>query len=159
MQSQVVKKNGKLLLNINGEIFVPNAYMSYVKEQADYVGFKKNGNRLFFGCIQMGDTFFAYEEGIWKAENVYDFSSVKNVLDTIIGTSKKGEIYVLLRINLNVPKWWLEKYPDEVMETSTGKKWLQSPCSKQWKKDCAEFLKRLQSFILTTVFPISRDCR
>lgn len=148
MQSKIVSQNGKLLLDINGEVFAPHAYMSYVRQRADYDGFKKNGCRLFFTCMYMGDTFIGFEPHIWKAENEYDFTVVKNIFDDIIKDSKVGEIYLFIRVNLNAPKWWMEKYPNEIMQNEEGGKWLQSPCSKKWLEDCEKFLSRLQKWIV-----------
>ena len=109
MKSYIEKKNGKLLLNINGESFVPAAYMSYVNERADFDGFKKQGCRLFFSCLYMGDAGSLKRNYVWRGEDKYDFTPFKESLDKVIGNSKVGEIYVLLRVDLNAPSWWREK--------------------------------------------------
>lgn len=147
MKSFIEKKNGKLLLNINGESFVPSAYMSYVNERADYEGVKRNGCRLFFNCLYMGDWLFSKDDYIWKSENEFDFTAFKKSIDKIIGNSKVGEIYVFLRVNLNAPTWWKEKYPEEVMENAEGVKWMQSPSSQRWLNDCEKFLLCLKKYI------------
>lgn len=148
METRVIERNGKLFIEINGETVIPSAYMTYVASQGKYEAFKKIGYNLFFGCVQMGDTFISFARSVWRNENEYDFTPVKEVLDKIIGNSGLGEVYVILRINLNVPKWWIEKYPDEVMQDENGNKWLQSPASAKWRRDCVKFLQLLQDFIV-----------
>ncbi len=148
MEAKIAERNGKLFIYINGKEVIPSAYMTYVAPQGNYEAFKKIGYNLFFGCVQMGDTFIPFTEHVWKSENEYDFTPVKEVLDKIIGSSEPGEIYVILRVNLNVPKWWAEKYPDEVMRDENGNKWLQSSASEKWRDDCVKFLSLLQDFIV-----------
>ena len=146
MYSKVIRQNGKLLLDINGEKIIPSAYMTYVSERGDYEIFKKSGYKLFFGCIQMGDTFLNFSDKILFGENEYDFSPLDELMKRMVGRSNVGDIFIMLRINLNAPKWWLEKYPEEVMCDQSGKKWMQSPCSDKWRETCVKFLQTLKEY-------------
>lgn len=148
MKTSVVRKNNKLLFNINGEDFVPSAYMTYVVPRGEYTKFKEIGYKLFFCYVQMGDCSINFgQPHIWKSEDEYDFSPIKDALDVIIGNSKPGDIYIALRVDLNVPIWWQRKYPNEVMENDKGEKWMQSPNSNKWKEDCVKFLSLMNDYI------------
>ena len=40
MQAMIIKEQGNLMLDVNGERIVPAAYMSYLEDNADYAGFQ-----------------------------------------------------------------------------------------------------------------------
>ncbi len=52
------------------------------------------------------------EEDWWLGEGKYDFKKVDNSLMQIVKANPKAMI--LIRIKLNPPKWWQDKYPDEI---------------------------------------------
>ena len=55
MKASVIKDRAGLSMCINGEKVAPVAYMTYLENNADYEGFKKEGYNLFCICVYMGD--------------------------------------------------------------------------------------------------------
>lgn len=150
---KIERNNDKLVFNIDGRIVVPSAYMTYITDNAEYDGFYNAGCRMFGLCVYVGDNpvneesggLAPFEKGIWVDEETFDFSEFEHNLKKII--CNKDDVYVLLRINLNMPKWWRKKYPEELVLFNNGKKAMQSVFSEQWIKDSCRFLKKLNSFI------------
>ena len=149
---RIIEKNGMLYIDVDGKTIPPLAYMSYLPEYADYDRFGRSGYDLFSACIYMGDGPVNYisgikpfEEGIWKSRCVYDFSSVDRVLRKVL--SGNCNAYIILRVNINAPKWWLEENVDDVTLLEDGTPLMQSVFSKKWKQDVECFLEKLQVYL------------
>ncbi|MBE5747952.1 MAG: hypothetical protein E7352_07260 [Clostridiales bacterium] len=158
MKARVIKKQDNLWLEANGEAIAPAAYMSYLEDNADYVGFQKAGYELFCACVYMGDCPINEFSGvrpfgdyIWKARDVYDFSPIYNSVRKIVGDGTRNA-YIMLRVNLNTPMWWRKENPEELTENSDGKRYMQSVFSEKWKTDAKSFLSRLCQYLRTFAF-------
>ena len=153
----VVSKNKNLIFNVDGKDVAPVAYMSYLPALASYQEFHGLGYELFSACIYLGGMpvnelsgIHAFEPPIWKSRDVYDFSVVDNVVRRALGDVPKG--YLMLRVNVNVPRWWREENPDELVELSNGKKLMQSSFSKKWIKDIQVYFDRLKAHIESSAY-------
>lgn len=150
---RVIRKNGNLLFDLGGREILPAAYMSYCPMDADYEGFYAIGYRLFGYCIYMGDETTSpdsgltvpWEKSIWVSENTFDFSTLDKSLARFSEIAGDEDFYLMLRINLNVPHWWHEKYPDEVIRYKDGRIVMQSPASYKWREDACHFLDVLKN--------------
>ncbi len=151
----VVRRKGTLIFNIDGEEVYPAAYMSYCPNDADYEGFKALGYKLFSYCVYASNItpseqtglLAGWDNGCWPEENRFDFSPLDRGMKRLLGENFEEELYIILRINLNMPRWWREKYPDELMWYNDGKSLMQSVWSVQWRKDASRFLDALKSHI------------
>ncbi len=151
----VVRKNGSLILNIDGNEIYPAAYMSYCPNDADYESFKALGYKLFSYCVYTADItpseqsslLAAWDKGCWVSENEFDFSALDKGMRRLLGGDFKEELYIILRINVNMPRWWREKYRDELIQYNDGKCLMQSVWSKQWRRDAVRFLDALKAHI------------
>lgn len=129
--------------------------MSYCPKDADYEAFAKIGYRLFSYAIYASDAptnefsglLKSWEKGCWIGENEYDFSALDNGMKLISKAEDKNDFYILLRINVNAPYWWREKYPEELITYKDGNKVMQSSASMQWRKDVCRFLDNLKIHI------------
>ena len=153
MKAKIIQRKNNLILWANGEEILPAAYMSYLEQNADYEGFKRAGYRLFCACVYMGDCSInevsnvrPFNDHVWKARGCYDFAPVYNSVKSIVG---KGEqkAYVMLRVNLNAPKWWREENPEELTKLSDGKRYMQSIFSNKWLADAKLFLDKLCAYV------------
>ena len=152
---KIIRKNGNLILNVDGKEVYPAAYMSYCPKDADYEAFAKIGYRLFSYAIYASDAptnefsglLKSWEKGCWIGENEYDFSALDNGMKLISKAEDKNDFYILLRINVNAPYWWREKYPEELITYKDGNKVMQSSASMQWRKDVCRFLDNLKIHI------------
>lgn len=155
METRIEKVNGRLVIQVNGEELPPVAYMSYLEDNADYEGFKKAGYKLYCACVYMGDGTInelhglrAMGDHVWKSRKHYDFTPIKRSVEKIVGDNKE-RVYVMLRVNLNVPKWWREENPDELLVLSDGVKgpFMQSIFSKKWHEDVKKFLAYVCAYV------------
>ena len=152
---KIIRKNGNLILNVDGKEVYPAAYMSYCPKDADYEAFAKIGYRLFSYAIYASDAptnefsglLKSWEKGCWIGENEYDFSALDNGMKLISKAEDKNDFYILLRINVNAPYWWREKYPEELITYKDGNKVMQSSATMQWRKDVCRFLDNLKIHI------------
>ena len=158
MKAQIIRKNDNLMIEANGEPLSPAAYMSYLENNADYEGFKKVGYSLFCACVYMGDCTIneisgvrPFNDHVWKARGVYDFTPVHDSLKNIVGEGKE-KAYVMLRVNLNAPLWWRVENPDECTVLSDGKAYMQSIFSKKWLEDAKVFLEKLCAYVHSCEF-------
>lgn len=148
---KIVEKNGIIVIEKDGGIISPAAYMTYVTANAEYKDFIDAGYKLFSICLSVGGCpaneeagfIKGFEEGIWKTPNEFDFSSLDKNLSKLLGDGKK-ELQVILRINLNMPYWWRERYKEELTLFNNGETLMQSVFSERWKEDAKLFLTKLK---------------
>ncbi len=158
MKAKIINRENDLIVRANGEEILPAAYMSYLENNADYKEFKKAGYTLFCACVYMGDCTInelsgvrPFNDHVWKARENYDFTPVRESVKKIVGDGKE-KVYVMLRVNLNAPKWWREENPDELTRLSDGKTYMQSIFSRKWLEDAKAFLEKLYAYIKTCEF-------
>ncbi len=149
---QIINKNGHLIINVNGVDVEPIAYMSYLPQKASYKSFKESGYNLFCACISIGGMpvnelsgIHPFNESIWKSKNEFDFSVVDKIIKNVLGDNPTG--FIILRINLNMPLWWREENPDEIVKFNNRRVLMQSTFSKKWLKDCRVFFEKLKEHI------------
>ncbi len=155
MKAVIKKVNGNLSLIVNDQAISPAAYMSYLEKNADYDGFYKAGYSLRSVCVYFGDggtnenaKLAPFNRHVWVSEDNFDFSVLEESLRRALGK----ESYVILRVNLNMPIWWREKYPQELTTLSDGKTYMQSAFSKVWLKECEKCLTKLRDYILSSPY-------
>ncbi len=149
--------NGVPNFCVDGEIITPAAYMTYLTQNATYGAFYNAGVRLF--CLEVqASSYPANEEaglsagfapGMWKDENTFDFSSLDSDVSRIFEQTGDRSVKIMLRINLNMPKWWRERNPEELTLFTDGKQLMQSIFSKKWRIDVCKFLDALKRHIET----------
>lgn len=154
MKASIIKEKEGLTIQVDGKNIPPAAYMTYIEKNADYEGFAKAGYNLFCACVYMGDGTINENHGlhclgnhVWKARRHYDFTPVYDSVERIVKADKGAR--VMLRVNLNVPKWWREENPEELVVLSNGEKkpYMQSIFSKKWRKDVEKFLAYLCAYV------------
>ncbi len=153
---KIINKNGNLLFWADGKEILPAAYMTYNPKAGDFAGFRDIGYRLFEYCVYLSDLPVnvenglraSFEPGCRGAEDCFDYSPLDNGMKLVLGDREQAaDIYVLLRINLNMPSRWQEKYPEEMIRYHNGERPLQSVASLQWRKDACLFLQKLKEHI------------
>ena len=155
MKASIVKNGEGLSISVNDEQIAPAAYMTYLEDNADYEGFKKAGYKLYCACVYMGDGTINEAHGahsfgkhIWKSRHHYDFTPVYDSVAKIVGDGKE-KVFVMLRVNLNVPLWWRKENPEELLVLSNEEKkpYMQSIFSKKWREDVEKFLAYLCAYV------------
>ena len=150
----VERKNGALVINKDGKIIPPIAYMTYITERAKYQEFIKAGYKTFSICVYLGDNpvnelagnIGAFDDFVWKAFDKFDFSSIDNNMQRLFDGENK-DLYVILRVNLNMPNWWRKENLEELTTFENGKTLMQSIFSEKWKKDACYALAQIKNHI------------
>lgn len=87
-------------------------------------------------------TCFGDEKPYWVGEGKYDFSWYDRKIEEFF--LKRPESYLIPRIFVNAPDWWLEKHPEELTGfTSTNSAVRESFASELWKQESGEAFRQL----------------
>ncbi len=154
LDSRIIRRGEAFLLEIGGECLPMYGYLTYQPEKGEYEAFKQLGLRLFFCTVYAGDRGInqlsgvrPFREGFWKGYGQYDFSQADADLRRIAGTSRPGEIYLILRLMVEVPAWWDEANPGELSRDAHGTPLHQSFHSEKWLADVERMLFDLQAWL------------
>ncbi len=149
LKSHIEMKNGKPLISVNEKLHYPLAYTTYFEECGEYSDFIKSGYRMFFVNVSFTDLpinnvtgFSPFLTGVFESD-VPDYSEFDSTVRKII--SKCSDALIFPRINIAMPRKWLENHPYETVETPCGRR--ESLCSDAFLRDGAELLKALVSHI------------
>lgn len=124
INSRIEIKNGKLYICVNEKLYTPFAYTTYFDECGEFYDFTQNGYRIFFVNISFSDLpinnatgFTPFLTGVFESE-VPDFSEFDaNVLKIL---SLCPDALIFPRINIAMPRKWIEEHPFETVVTANG---------------------------------------
>ena len=149
IRSHIEFRNKKPFININGELHYPLAYTTYFDECGEYSDFISHGYRMFFVNVSFTTLpinnvtgFSPFKTGVFEKETPYydEFDGiVRNIL------SECPDAFIFPRINIAMPRKWIEENAAECVETPTGKR--ESLGSEKFLHDGTELLKTLVSHI------------
>lgn len=149
MISKIEFKNGKPLVSVNGELHSPLAYTTYFEECGEYSDFIKSGYKMFFVNVSFTDLpinnvtgFTPFRTGVFEGDEA-DYSEFDKTVHQIL--SECPDAMIFPRINIAMPRKWIENNPTECVKTPTGVR--ESLCSDAFLRDGAELLKTLVSHI------------
>ncbi|MDF2686364.1 MAG: hypothetical protein K0S55_1545 [Clostridia bacterium] len=151
MKAYVKKEGDGVNLYIDEKPVVPLCYTSYNYKKEFSQDFYDNNVNIHTFAIYFNDLGInseswinPFKDNIWKGEGLYDFS----VVDSDLAEVPKGNnVYLLPRINVDPPKWWLSKYPEEAACDYSGVAVRQSFASRRWKKEAAALLIKLIDYL------------
>ncbi|MDD3154396.1 MAG: beta-galactosidase [Victivallaceae bacterium] len=79
--------------------------------------------------------------GIWK-DDPSEYAEIDRALQNIL--KDNPNFYLILRIRLNPPQWWMKAFPDDTMKLGNGKTAnCASVASERYRRDAGEALRRL----------------
>ncbi len=141
----IKKINGVPTLLKDGEIFPPVLYWSSDVNEIDYPAVREKGITLFT-CFRSGPY---YEFPYWAGEGKYDFSYYDKHLNMFHELVPDG--YIIPRIFVAAPYWWLDKHPDEVVafpddlprEKGIRGTYHESFASELWKQEMGKAFREL----------------
>ncbi len=152
MQARVVKQDGLVKIEVNGERIDPVAFMTYRPDARIFADFARAGVRFAsFGAyapdhgINEYAGLYPMTPHFWVGEDTYDFSQIDRDLAAVCPTGK--ETYVFPRVYLNTPSWWEQKYPEELCRDDEGIACHESFASKRWREDAIRALHALMDHI------------
>ena len=155
--AEVNDLNGRPTLFIKNKPYAPFAYMSYLGETRFYKEAAEAGIHLYCFPAYLGDRGINSSSGIgpfrpaiWLGEGEYDYSSIKDDFDKILSADTQAE--VIIRIHLDVPRWWDAKNPTECAILGDGTSERQNFSSELWRIQAGEALRRCVSWLLESPY-------
>ena len=146
-KSKIEFRNGRPYININGTLHAPLAYTTYFEECAEYADFIESGYGIFFVNVSFTDLpinnvtgFSPFTNGVFENETP-DYAEFDRAVKRILSMCPDARIFP--RINVAMPRKWLESNPSETVETPSGKR--ESLCSEAFLRDGSELLRRFVS--------------
>lgn len=150
MKSHIEFRNGKPFISVDGELYSASAYTSYFEECAEYGDFIENGYKMFFINVSFTSLpinnvtgFTPFRKGVFESENP-DYGEFDEAVYKLL--KKCPDALIFPRINIAMPRRWINENIDETVETIKGGR-RESLYSDKFLKDGAEFLKRLVQHI------------
>ncbi len=149
MTSSIEFRHGRPYIKIDGELHAPLAYTAYFEECAEYSDFIASGYRMFFVNVSFTDLpinnvtgFKPFLTGVFEGDSP-DYNEFDGTVNRIL--NECPDAFIFPRINIAMPRKWIEAHLDETVETPTGRR--ESLYSDLFKYDGAELLKKLVSHI------------
>ena len=150
LKSHIEFKNGKPFISVNGELHSPIAYTTYFEECGEFTDFIERGYKIFFINVSFTDLpinnssgFSPFRTGVFEKEKS-DYSEFDGIVRGII--SECPDALIFPRINIAMPRKWIEENTDETITTANGGN-RESFYSEAFLRDGAELLKTLVSHI------------
>lgn len=145
LKSHIEFHNVKPFISVNGELHSPLAYTTYFEEKGEFSDFIKSGYRMFFVNVSFTDLpinnvtgFTPFRTGVFEKETP-DYSEFDGIVNRIL--AECPDAFIFPRINIAMPRMWIENNPYETVETKTGRR--ESLYSDLFLRDGAELLKEL----------------
>ncbi len=133
------------------------AYMTYQPAKGCYGEFLDAGVKLISLAVYAGDrginpisAIRPFRPGFMTAPGVYDFRWLDEDLDLAIAGRRKGEVYLLLRVMLEMPMWWEEAHPEARSLDFSGVPLHCSFSSEKWLSACVDALDALHRHLCET---------
>ena len=149
MISTIEFKNEKPYIAIDGALHYPLAYTTYFEESGEFSDFIKAGYKMFFINVSFTKLpinnvsgFSPFLTGAFEG-NEPDYSEFDGVVNGIL--AECPDAFIFPRINVAMPRKWIEENPDECVSTPSGIR--EALWSEKYFRDGAELLATLVSHI------------
>ncbi len=154
LNSRIERRGSGFVINVNGDAVPTYAYVSYQPAKARYEDFKAAGVRLFSTGVYAGDRGInqssglrPFRPGFFLGEDAYDFRYVDEDFRLIVGNRAPGEVYILPRLMLEMPKWWEDAHPEAWCLDAQGVSVHCSFSSDDWLSACARVMARFEVWL------------
>lgn len=145
------------MIAFGDRLFPAIAYTSYFPDTKYYAEIVAQGIELFCIPVYLAGRGInsltgigPFRKGIWTDNISYDFSDVIEDLKKLLNGAP--EAAVLIRLHLDVPKWWEAKYPDQCCLLNDGSTMRQSFSSRKWIDDTKHVIKEFVMWLSESEF-------
>ena len=146
LRSKINSESGKPILYIDGVPTTAMAYTTYFDERSRHEDFINAGYRIFFVNasfttlpINTYTAFSPFRVGIFENADKEDYSEFENAVRSILSFCPDAIIFP--RINISMPRWWVEAHPDDVTPVVKGG-YREALASEAFRRDGASLLLR-----------------
>ena len=147
LKSKIETKNGKTCIYVDGKPVSPMAYTSYFDERGKFEDFINSGFDIFFVNVSFTTLpinpvteFSPFRIGVFENPEREDYSEFETTVHRILRAHPSAVIFP--RINISMPKWWVDSHPCDVYRTDKGAL-REIMFSDAFRTDGAQLLTRL----------------
>ncbi len=151
-KAEIKINKGVPSLYLEGRLYPPVAYMSYLGEKEFYKEAAGAGIHLYCFPAYLGDRGINTGSGIgpfrsqvWTGIDQYDFSGIVKDFEKIVQADPQAKI--IIRLYLDPPLWWEKMNPEACSQLPDGTTFRQCFSSDKWKEatgkalgDCTKWL-------------------
>jgi beta-galactosidase len=137
-QTGIVSRPAGMGIQIDGGVYAPYAYMSYFGKSEYYRQAEDAGIHLYCIPAFLGDRGInslsgvgPLRKGIWRNEGVFDLHELSDEINIVMDADP--EAWLLVRLNIDPPAWWEERYPEGCCLLGDGTTLRQSFASVLWR--------------------------
>ncbi|MCL5270074.1 MAG: beta-galactosidase [bacterium] len=155
--AQVRPYHGKPTLFINGRPQSGFCTLTYHPRLADFKELAGIGLDLFSYSVTSDYSYYNLARPVWKAPGEYDYSQIEERAKLVLEANPNA--WILLRVYVSAPPWWMEQHPDEVCTFEGGvtemiddrakaaNKRVPSMASELWREATRDNLLRLIDYV------------
>lgn len=157
LKAEVKSAGGVPSLFVNGKMYPPYAYMSYLGEEKYYKEVAEAGLHIFNIPAYLGDRGInstsgigPFRSAIWRGNQQYNLSSIIKDFEELLRADPEAK--VILRLHLDPPVWWEEQNPKELSVAIDGETVRFSFASMKWRKEAGEALRYVVKELLESSY-------
>ena len=159
VKAEIKKHNGTSALFINGKPQFFMGFTTYFGKKKIYKRFADSGSHFYLLHVSFSgrwmsgeseDSVGNYTVPIWEAPGKYNLISLDNGMTKILEADPNA--YIIIRIYLDSPRWWDNKYPEEMCLWANGERFRASIASQIWREETAKTLKHVIRYVRTAEY-------
>lgn len=149
--TNIKQNNGVPTLFINNSPDSSMVYMTYNPTSKYFKQFGNSGVHIYSFSSTPSESGYGLAPTAWVAPDKYDYSNMDERTMMILNADPNA--YIFPRIYLHSPRWWDDKYPDELVTIDLGdgnpvpfyhpdNKRVPSWASDTWRRDTADAIRK-----------------
>jgi hypothetical protein len=141
--------NGAPSLFVGGRPVFPMWVFQWTPVREDVANFARVGLNIFTFSMPLG----------WMGQGTYDFAEFDQIMLNFLDANPDG--FVVPRVMVSAPGWWLDEHPGESVRYATGIGWVEngwggtrheSFASELWLTEGGEALRRLVAHVVESPY-------
>jgi hypothetical protein len=163
MTAEINTVRGAPMLVVDGKPIRTAAFETYAPRQHYFEQFAKAGTEVFSFSTNAAACDYGHSAETWVGESTWDYSQFEQRAAMIMAA--RPDAFLLPRVNLGTPRWWLKRNPAELERFDDGStiptgdnptlpqgRAFPSFASTLWRKTIADSLQRLIHHVMQSRF-------
>lgn len=147
-QAEILAASSGMSFGIDGRVYPPYAYMSYFGKSEYYRQAGDAGVHLYCIPAFLGDRGInslsgigPLREGIWRDGGLFDLHKLSEEINIVMEADP--EAWLLIRLNIDPPAWWEDRYPEGCCLLEDGSTLRQSFTSILWRTHTEKAIRQV----------------